>query len=75
MRITTKTLIPFFDRAMKEEIGFAIPVSDQKYLRSVMDRTKQEYKPKYDALMIFAPANGEVWLVKKQLDKLDANNS
>lgn len=71
MRITTKSLLPFFDRAMTEEIGLAIPVNDQRYLRTIMDRAKGEHKPKYDALMLFAPANGEVWLVKKQLEKLD----
>lgn len=74
MKLSPSYLIPFFNRAMNEEVGLAIPTNDQKYLRSLADRTRGEHKPKYDALVVFAPANGEVWLVKKQLDRLDANN-
>lgn len=72
MRLTTSSVIPYFDRALTEELGIAIPTNDQKYVRSLIDRARAEFTPKYDTLMIFAPANGEVWLVKRQLERLDA---
>lgn len=67
------TWLPLLDRALEEEIGIAVPVSGidrEKFREQLYLARKSSGDPKYDALILFAPADDytdEVWICLKEV--------
>lgn len=64
--ISDEIAAEILNRALEEEIGVAIEVTEQRLFANQLYRVRDAIAdPKHQALIIFQPANGEVWLVKK----------
>lgn len=62
-------LLPLLYRALREEIGLAIPSNDKKHLAAQLYKARRESGDKsLDKLIIFQPNGDEVWICKKSVD-------
>jgi len=70
MPVTTRPFAQaqaLLDAALEQEIGVAIKPSHQQ--GAVNFLTEQRKKnPKYEGLIIFSPANGEVFICKREVE-------
>lgn len=66
MALPEATLSALWNRASAAEIGIGIKTNEPKQLRNMLYILRTKVKdPEWEKLIIFMPANGEVWLVKK----------
>lgn len=55
--------------ALAAEIGVAVPTNNQAYCKSLLSEIRNKSgDPRMNDIVIFSPANGEVWLCKKQVE-------
>lgn len=55
--------------AMRAEIGVAVPTNNQHQLGNVLAEIRKESgDPRLQELRIFRPANGEIYVCKREVD-------
>lgn len=58
-----------WQRALRAEVGIAISTSDRVLSRQQLYRYKYETKDiRFDAYAIIFPENGELWIVRRDVD-------
>lgn len=55
------------EAALQQEIGIALPTSSQDGAANLLGEEKRK-DPRFAGLMIFKPANGEVFIAKKEVE-------
>jgi hypothetical protein len=72
------TWVPLLERALREEIGIAFPVSGvtREYFRNQLYEARNAAKnPAFDNLIIFLPNDNRIWICRKAVELDDATPS
>lgn len=64
--LTPELLLPLLYRALREEIGLAVPTNDKRTLRVLLyEARKQAGDLQLNQLVLFAPNGDEIFITKK----------
>lgn len=68
-KLPSATWLPYWYQALDQEIGIRIECTDRRLLvNALYDARKGAADPRLEALMIFQPGEGLVYIAKKEVE-------